>query len=171
MKPGVVQPRSRKDIRLLAKSIRYQTGYYDKPYFPIVRFVELVLPTLRPGFIFDVVSKEEMGNNHGLTIPEQNLIQIREDVYDRACKGEGRDRLTIAHELGHYLMHSPENVVFTRSDTNGTTSIYCQAEWQADAFGGELLVPAHLMRGRTPQEIASVCGVSLSAARCQASKI
>lgn len=171
MKPGIVQPLSRMDIRRLANSVRKQTGYFDKAYFPIVRFVELVLPTLRPGFTFYIGTESEMGCNHGLTIPEQNLIIIREDVYERAYNGEGRDRLTIAHELGHYLMHSPEKVVYARVASGGTVPVYCQPEWQADAFGGELLVPAHLMRGKSPQEISLLCGVSLQAAKCQCKKM
>lgn len=46
-----------------------------------------------------------MGAKHGETIPSENRIRIREDVYERACNGYGRDRLTMAHELGHLLLH------------------------------------------------------------------
>lgn len=40
-------------------------------------------------------------------------------------------------------------------------------EWQADAFGGELLIPHDLIHGMTATEIAIECEVSLAAARCQ----
>lgn len=172
MKPDRVQPLSRQDLRRLAESIRAKTGYANDPYFPILRFVELVLPELRPNFDFEVVSKQEMGNTHGLTFPEQEIMQIREDVYERACQGSGRDRMTVAHELGHYLLHRSKNVVFARTGTDSTSiPVYCQPEWQANAFGGELLIPSKLVWDKSPDEIARLCGVSLEAANYQKSRM
>lgn len=40
-------------------------------------------------------------------------------------------------------------------------------EWQADAFGGELLVPYHLVKGLSQSEIMEECKVSASAAKLQ----
>lgn len=59
-----------------------------------------------------------MGECHGITYPDRNEIQIRQDVYDRAIAGSGRDRLTLAHELGHLLFHEKQNISYARVGDN-----------------------------------------------------
>lgn len=71
-----------------------------------------------------------MGAKHGETIPSENRIRIREDVYERACNGYGRDRLTMAHELGHLLLHRVETITLARED--GDISPYKDPEWQTN---------------------------------------
>ena len=44
-----------------------------------------------PDFQLEIVPQNEMGNKHGETFPNKNIIRIREDVYERAVaveKGE-----------------------------------------------------------------------------------
>lgn len=73
----------------------------------------------------------------------------------------------MAHELFHLLYHCKENISYARSDN---IEIYRDPEWQADAFGGELLIPYDLIVGMTPQQVAIECRVSLAAAKCQLRK-
>lgn len=164
----IAEPLSRNDIRRKADVIRVVEGCTGSLYFDIIHFIEITLPKIDDDFSFVVKSKSELGECHGLTFPERNEMQIREDVYNRACNGSGRDRLTIAHELFHLLQHTMENISFARSD--GGVKTYMSPEWQADAFGGELLIPHDLIQGMTPEEISEKCKVSLSAAKCQMSK-
>ena len=141
----IAKGKSRLEIREVAKLIRKVQGMENELYFPILEFMEITLPLLIPGFTFRVGEKSEMREYEGLTFPERNEIIIRSDVYDRACSGGGRERLTISHELYHYLEHSKETVAFAR--TNGApVPPYLDPEWQADVFGGELLVPYNLAR-------------------------
>lgn len=161
----VAEPLSRKDIRRMANLIRLIEGSSNELYFDIVHFLEVTLPRVDEGFSLVVKTKSEMGECHGLTFPDKNEIQIREDVYDRACEGSGRDRLTMAHELFHLLQHTRENISFARME--GEVKTYMNPKWQADAFGGELLIPHDLIHGMTATEIAIECEVSLAAARCQ----
>lgn len=163
----VAEPISRKAIRMMALRIRIIEKSEGKLFFDIVHFLEVTLPKIDPSFTFSVKSKSEMGECHGLTYPERNEIQIREDVYEEACNGSGRDRLTMAHELFHLLYHGKENISFARSNSIET---YRNPEWQADAFGGELLIPHELVGGMSPQQVAKECKVSLAAAKCQLAK-
>ena len=101
-------PISRNDIRRFIRHLKKKVGLENELYFPILSFVENILPILIPDFQFEVVPVAEMGNKHGETYPTKNLIRIREDVYLRAAAGEGRDRLTIAHEVGHLFMHEDD---------------------------------------------------------------
>lgn len=68
--------------------------------FPIVQFIEWILPEL--GLDFEIVPVEELGNAYGVTHTQKGIMTIREDVYDRAVDGNARDRFTLCHELGHF---------------------------------------------------------------------
>ncbi|MDQ1236709.1 Zn-dependent peptidase ImmA (M78 family) [Paenibacillus sp. SORGH_AS306] len=161
-------PLSRADIRDFANDIRKFCKCENVPYFPIVQFLEFVMPSLDPEFTWVPVSKQEMGSKHGLAYPNNKLIKIREDVYEGALQGKGRDRLTIAHEVGHYFMHKQGNIYFARSmGVAEKLPAYRDPEWQANAFAGELLAPAHIIKGKNIFEVANLCGISQQAARRQ----
>ena len=151
----IAEPLSRKDIRIMADKIRIIEGNKGKFYFDIVHFLDVTLPKLDEGFTLQIMPKSQMGECHGL-------------IYDRACNGSGRDRLTMAHELFHLLHHEKSNISFARSENVET---FRDPEWQADAFGGELLIPHDMVKGMSPEEVATKCKVSISAACCQLRKI
>ena len=160
-----VRPRSRAQLRNTADQLR-SFCRVKGPYVPIVEMLELHLAKL--GVVYEYVSKTEMGNNHGVSFPDQGLIRIREDVYERACAGEGRDRLTIAHEVGHVILHG--NLSLARSATNPRQMRpFESSEWQANAFAGELLMPLRwiLSRCHGPHDLSHTFGVSAIAANTQ----
>lgn len=161
-----VPPLQRADLRRLTTEIR-QSIRQEKPWFPIVEFAELVLPKAIPDFTFLIGDYQEMGSNHGLTFPDENTIQIRADVYDRAITGKGRDRLTIAHEIGHLLLH--KNIGLARKESpHDAVPTYCDSEWQANAFAGELLIYHKLVGNyKSIRNIAEAFGVSEKAAETQ----
>ena len=165
-----VKPLSRKDIRSYARFIRKLENSDQEYYFDIMNFMECTLPAVYPDFTLSVGTVEELGECHGLTYLNQKEIKLREDVYNGAISGNGRDRLTVAHELFHLLVHSNEPIAFART-TASKIPAYMNSEWQADAFGGELLVPYHLASGLTVEEIIEKCGVSRTAAICQYKKM
>jgi len=142
-------------------------GLENTLYFPILSFLENILPNFIPDFQLEIVPIAEMGNKHGETYPSKNLIRIREDVYLRAAAGEGRDRLTIAHEIGHLFLHEDTAIALCRLEPNQKLKPYEDPEWQADAFGGELLASSYLIQNMNEHQIKVKCGVSASAARCQ----
>ena len=79
-------------------------------------------------------------------------------VFERACNGYGRDRLTMAHELGHLLLHRVESITLARED--GDISPYKDPEWQANAFAGELLAPYEYIKDMSIIDIASHYGIT-----------
>ncbi|WP_167629343.1 ImmA/IrrE family metallo-endopeptidase [Aquipseudomonas alcaligenes] len=125
------------------------------------------MPNFFPGFALEVGTKEEMGRNHGLTIPSENVIRLREDVYDGLCNDVGRDRFTACHELGHYLMHRNAPIKFHRAE-HGRLPAYMDSEWQANRFAGALLMPKDkLIECGSLQEVVERFAVSYDAASVQ----
>ena len=160
-----VPPRSRAAIREIAHLVR-DVVKCTVPKFPIVEVLEHALPTLFPRYVLEICDFAEMGANHGLTYPEEWRIKIREDIYERACDDEGRDRMTLAHELGHLILH--QKVAFARMPPDATVPVYMDSEWQANCFGGELLMCArHVHRCRNASEAERLFGVSSQAASTQ----
>lgn len=160
------KPCSRIEISSYADKVRAAIGYSGIPQFPILYFAEWFLYDFIPGYSFEIVEQSELPyDQHGLTYPEEKTIVIRNDVYKRAYEGMGRDRMTIAHEVGHLLLHDPRRIVLARSrGLSRPLKAYEDPEWQASAFAGELMIPRIMMRGKTVNEIVSTCGVSQDAA-------
>ncbi|WP_438310766.1 ImmA/IrrE family metallo-endopeptidase [Sporosarcina sp. FA9] len=167
----IAKPTSRKKIRDLTNVLRRAAGLYDEPYFPVVEFLELAMPELFTAFEYEIVCISEMPNEYGVTYPEKNKICIREDVYERAIEGVERDRFTIAHEIGHFILHKPGNIVLARLETIEEIPAYRQPEWQANTFAGELLAPPQIIKGLNLNEISSKCGVSLQVGGIQLKNI
>lgn len=100
-----------------------------------------------------------------MTYPDQKVMLIANSVYEGAVDGVGKDRMTIAHEIGHLLLH--QAVSFAKQYENDPIKTYENSEWQADVFAGELLAPIRLIGGKGLLEIAEDFGVSPSAANAQ----
>lgn len=161
-----VPPRSRKELRQIADNVR--TIFSVKtPYLDIARLVDVDLQNAWPEYIFEVCDEDELGDMHGSTFPDAGNIRIRLDVYEGAIAGKGRDRLTIAHELGHLILHA--NLGMARRLTDQTTlPAYKSSEWQANAFAAELLVSAQYADAVEGEEAAAeIFGVSEVAAEYQ----
>lgn len=160
-----VPPRSRNEILGAANVVRKQLRVFED-YFPIIEVLELAMPEIFPGYVFGVKSCAEMGENHGLTVPGEHAIYLREDVYERAIEGRGRDRFTACHELGHYLLHLSAPIRFHRS--SAPLKPYVDSEWQANTFAGGLMMPVErLAECRSLSEACERFGVTDKAAAYQ----
>ena len=108
-----VAPCSRLEIRNYADYFRDKTKLSNELAYPIVEVFELLAET---GYYdYEIVPIKDMPNNYGETLKGENLIRIREDIYEKACEDDGFSRSTIAHELLHFFKHRREEVVFCRT--------------------------------------------------------
>lgn len=165
----IAQPLSRKTIRSITQSIRKAFGFEDLMYFPIVEMLE-TMPTLfaENGFHFEIVPDAELPDSvQGDTDVNNHYMRVKESVYDGACAGNGRDRYSIAHEIGHYMLLSVAGVSFQRNIANKQVRAYEDPEWQAECFAGELLMPFLRIQTMAIENIVTSCGVSATAARTQ----
>lgn len=81
-------------------------GVGAKLFIPIVRILELI-PQVVKGVNFEIVGAEELEEGeHAVTELTTQTIKIRQDVYDNACNGNGRGRMTVAHEIAHLFLNT-----------------------------------------------------------------
>ena len=132
-------PLSRKAIREYAWMLRQHLGLDQTPRVDVEELIDLRLPKALPVFEYEIAPKSVMAGSHGLALPDYKAIIIRDDVHSGACEGEGRDRFTIIHELGHILLHTNDRMQLRRGSASIKT--YCDPEWQANTFAGEFLAP------------------------------
>lgn len=157
---------SREEIESLARRIRAKFKCTDL-YFDIIRFVEYVLPSIDSSFCYEYVDSAYLpANTYAFYDPHDNIMRISSDVYENAIKDIGRDRFTIAHEVGHYFLHR-NNIALARSKSS--VPAYRNPEWQANVFASALLIPVDKTKFMTPEEIQVSCKVSYQAA-CIASR-
>ena len=100
-------------------------------------------------------------------------IYFKESViYEAAHKRYCRANFTIAHEIGHFILHrvlSPIN--FSRTASPVQPKVFEDPEWQADTFASEFLMPYEECLSLTPKEIRRKYHVTISAAKTRYNKI
>jgi hypothetical protein len=150
--------------RDLAWAVKEALGLSGQAALPMQDILEFGLPRLLPDFVYDVKSRGEMGQNLGLAAPDDDYICLREDVYDGLIVGDGMDRFTVAHEIGHLILHQRENLVFARGERR--LSPLSNPEWQANNFAAEFLMDSRLCAHITDEtEMCRRFSVSMSAAK------
>jgi len=161
-----VEPKSREELRTLAKIVRENLQIDNMLYVPIVSLLD-VLSKLFEKFSYEIIEDSEFPTFiHADTNPITGHIRIKQSVYDGACEGVGRDRMTIAHEICHYFTLCLCGFQYRRSFSKKIKT-FEDPEWQAKCMAGELMIDKELVRGMSPSEIAEKCGVSFSAAEYQ----
>lgn len=164
----IALPRSRNSIISYANIIR-KIGKVKNGYFDVIRFLEHTCYDIA-GLEMEVVDdngNELAVNEYAKYIPSENSIKVRQSVYDGATDGNGKDRFTLAHELGHALMH--REMALSRS--NKKPKAYEDPEWQANEFAANVLCPMDEIGDRDIYDISDQYGVSLEVAQNQLNKI
>jgi len=163
----IVEPKSRKDLRELAEILRNHLGLKNELWIPIVELLD-ILSEIFDDFSYEIVPDNELpAKMHADTDIRTGHIRIKESVYERACSGEGRDRMTVAHKIGHYFTLCFCSFKLQRNFSRNKVPTYQDPEWQAKCFAGEFMISKHLTKGMSPFEIVKACGVSFDAAEFQ----
>lgn len=102
--------------------------------------------------------EEKLNNSDGKIVrgKSKTLIKINSEI-----KYEKKKRFTIAHEVGHYLMHEKTEV---HNDNSNTLNWFNNAEnqlkkgiqeWEANDFAAELLMPEKIFRFEAQNKVFS----------------
>ena len=135
---------SRENIRLVAYLFREELGIVNDLYIPVEKLLDR-LPEIDPDISYEIVLDDELDKDTEAEADVINkTIYIKESVYNKACLGDGRSRMTIAHEIGHIVLVCLCDVRLYR--TYKKKVAYEDPEWQATCFAGELLVGFHLLK-------------------------
>ncbi|MHC2579150.1 hypothetical protein ACVMHR_003889 [Bradyrhizobium diazoefficiens] len=126
-------------------------------------------------FRLEVVSDAELPDDSGLTIYDGAciVVKIPRRIRHKAFMGDGYARYTIAHELGHAVLHIDQlmqGATLPRRRAGNVTPRWIpkfkSAEHQAMVFGGAFLINDDTARKLSSADEVSVqAGVSLTAAR------
>lgn len=159
------KPLSRAKIRQLTVKIREYCELNQNLDFPIMHFLEGIMPYIFDSFELEVVEDNQL-DCEARAYPNEYKIIIKQSVYDGACNGIPCHRFTVAHEIGHMFLHHDESISFARGH-EGPLKTYEKPEWQANTFAGELLAPPYIIRELTIEEVVIKCKVSRSVAEIQ----
>lgn len=160
-----VSARSTQEIRALAHQMRDLLVHsrFNKIPLPIAELLDYLRDSGQIEFI--PLEDHELPNEYAVSSPNEMMIKCRESVYDGALRGVPRDRFTLAHELGHVLMHQNTNPLFARSQNVSFHHFIEDAEWQANTFASELLVDSRSLDGVcSPRDIEQRFEVSFEVA-------
>lgn len=142
---------------MLLRRYGEQYGTIAEPPIPIEEIVEC---TLDLSFEFDdLMGKFNCPDVLGASWLEEKRVVIDESLDPGVhSEKEGRYRFTVAHEVGHWILHAPAILAKKRQPnlfdmSNDEPSIICRTssakepmEWQADFFAGHLLMPETMVK-------------------------
>ncbi|WP_232243421.1 ImmA/IrrE family metallo-endopeptidase [Paraburkholderia sp. SOS3] len=126
-----------------------------------LRVLETTLPKARFNYMY--VEVDELQDCAAFTIPERNIVVLREDVYEGLFDDSPFSRSTVIHELSHIVLRHA--VTLHRGAILGQHKFYEDSEWQAKALTAAVMMPIEVCRAaRSAHELAQMCGTSAQAA-------
>lgn len=103
----------------------------------------------------EICEFKDMPHEYAKARPATGELYVRMDTYLNAANGAPRDRFTLAHELGHLILHADVVPEFAFSQSPSNHDFREDAEWQANEFAAWFLVdPTQKEKIKTPRDIA-----------------
>ena len=137
-------PLSIKKIEKIANNLRIKFGIPNFSAFQIFEIIEYFhlngILTLQ---ILDDNNQLFESNTPVKYNPIDNFIYIKESVLYELETNEYRSNFTLAHELFHFIQNKILNFHFEEVQS---CPCYCNAEWQANEFAGQLLIPTECLK-------------------------
>jgi hypothetical protein len=169
-----VPKRSNKEIRAEALGAKKEYGAEKRRPVNIIRCLESRQILTRRGrkkLVYNVVDDVSMDGRDGKTefTKDSVIISVKRTVHQMALWGDGRARMTLAHELGHGVMHYGATLYRNSNAVGATelsrTSAHESAEHQAKVFASAFLIDDEVAASlSSPEEISTEFLVSLEAA-------
>jgi hypothetical protein len=166
--------RSNDQIRIEARQTLKAYGGEKRWPVNIVRYMQSGWIPTRYGkkeLIYKIVPDDQMGDKDGRTefTADAVIISVKQSIHQKAVWGDGRSRMTLAHELAHGVMHfgvtqhrgagAIGTTAYSRSDASRS------AEHQAKVFASAFLIDDEVAATLpSAEDISTEFGVSLKAA-------
>jgi IrrE N-terminal-like domain len=166
----LVPKRKNKEIRAEALSAKKFYGTEKRRPINVIRCLQsgkILTRRGRKNLIYKIEDDEVMGRHDGKTefTADSVVISVKRSVHQKAVWGDGRARMTLAHELGHGAMHYGVPM-FWNSDATGSTELsrtnaFESAEHQAKVFASAFLIDDEVAVSlSSPEEISAEFVVS-----------
>ena len=137
------------EIEHKAKEILTQHGLYSLPIDPVVLANKFDITVHNAEFVDDswAASISKRGSSTSIFVEQSDALS--------------RKRFSVAHELGHYFLHLPENGEFAdkqadmfrgRSSNRSVSNEERYREVDANRFAAALLMPSELVRKQWEEE-------------------
>lgn len=154
-----------RQMEKMGGDIRDFLGVTGARWLPIAKIIEHILPEkYGDAYCFRVLTRAEMGDNHGYADLDDGELVLREDVYDGMLANVGRDRMTATHEMCHLYLHDRARLY--RRMSPEPPPPWRDPEWQAKCLAGVIMMPAPMIKGCVSiRQIVTEFGVSEPAAR------
>lgn len=170
MSDWIAAPKGKKEISSIAVRTRYILGFGDDYVPNIIGILENELQKIFPDYYMAVenLGNDERGNQISAhTEFDPHRIVLTDRTYSDLFKQDPVARFTGAHEIGHLMMHEGATVNRAmNSEVKYQNNPKLSAEWQANFFAANFLMPEHIVRNfASPQELAEFTLVSLRAAQ------
>lgn len=159
----IVAPLSTPVIYEVARMFKAQLGLGEVARICPVRILE---GAQFVGLVeLEIIEDEEFEpRTEAITYPDLKLMKIRRSVYDGAYSGNRRYRFTLAHEIGHLILHR-DTAGYARMES-GIKRYFHDPEYQANAFAAALLMSdRHISKEMGEEEVMNLFEVSRSAAK------
>ncbi len=178
MENEIAKPLKTVSIRNIAQFTRRMITPSDDAYVDVLKALEiLTFKFAKYDFNFFVLPDDdlifELGEEAKTDIT-QGTIYIKETVYKEAARKKYcRAHFTIAHEIGHFVLHRILNtMVLARTGAISCShKIYENPEWQANTFASEFLMPYQQCLKLSVKNIKKKYHVTLSAANTRYVKV
>lgn len=126
------------------------------------RLLEQTLPRVKYNYHYEGI--DTLKDCAAFTIPDRELVVLREDVYEGLFTGNVFSRSTVVHELAHIVLE--HHVTLHRGATLGKHQFFEDSEWQAKAMTAAVMMPLDACRGVScAEDLAEMCGTSVQSAR------
>lgn len=164
----VAEPMSTRQIRRIVREFRRFLKVEFDEFIDVVKYLDF-LTFVDPMYDYQIVEDDELPERvQGETDVVNHIIRIKQSIYEKACDGDECSRMTIAHEIGHYVLVCVEGITFAKNTNRiGYVVTYKDPEWQATVFASEFLAPSYLIKDLEAEEISKRYGVTLQAASTQ----
>lgn len=157
----VVAMRNARQIEQLAATVRRVLGIPAEGRIAMQPILEHALDVIFEDGHFEVLEDHEMAGAEARVSTYEPVISLSARTYRQLQKSDARARMTVAHEVGHLLMHCAMPVAMN----SGTYDPRRDPEWQADMFAAALLMPrTAFIKMASINQAMQVFGVSRSAA-------
>ncbi len=114
-----------------------------------------------------IIEQARLENN----VIGNDAFSMRRMIFYDDTKPPSRQRFSIAHEIGHIILHNPTGATVLNREMSPNDD---PLENEANVFASRLLAPLcvlHFLNVRTPEEISELCNISLIAAQIRYNRL